>query len=155
LVGGSVGGGLVGGSVGGGLVGVLGIGVLVLGTVVGVLVGLRVLVGPGVLVGCGIGVLVGCGTSVLVGRSMSVLVGRALVGSGSGVEVRPNLWQSGSALSIRWSPSSSKVLKQYSLPPSLGFSTTGGISQMMIESKRIIASRLSKVSTNNPTSPLA
>ena len=86
---------------------------------VGVLVGLRVLVGvggPDVLVGCGISVLVGL--SVLVGFGVDVLGGMdVFVGCGSGVAVRSSLWQSESALSIRWSPSSSMALKQSSLAP--------------------------------------
>jgi hypothetical protein len=106
---------------------------------------------PGVFVGSGIDVLVGLG----VRDGFGVRVGfSVLVGRGSGVEGRSSLWQSGSALSIRWSPSSSLVLKQYSRPE-LGFSPAGGISQMMIESKRIIASELCMVSTYKPTSPVA
>ena len=62
---------------------------------------------PGVFVGSGIDVLVGLG----VRDGFGVLVCR-----GSDVEGRSSLWQSGSALSIKRSPSSSLALKQYSLP---------------------------------------
>ena len=91
---------------------------------------MRVRVGLGVLVGCGIGVFVGGlgvgvwgGNNVLVGcevGAMEVLVGLdvdILVDTGCGVAVFPNRWQSGSARSIKRSPSSSNVLKQYSLLP--------------------------------------
>lgn len=145
---------IVGRIVGRGIIGVL-VGVFG-GRGVGVNVGLRVRVGvggPGVGVGAP-GVDVGCGMSVLVGLGVfvdpSILVGR-----GSGVEVRSRLWQSGSALSIKWSPSSSLALKQYSLPPVSGINVIGGTSQRMIESKRISASELSMVSTYKPTSPVA
>ena len=124
----------------------------------GVLVGFFVLVGL-VLVGCGVGgmgVLVGCGMSVFVGFGVNVLGGMdVFVGRGRGVGVRSSLWQSGSDLSASLSPSSSVVLKQYSLPPVLGINNSSGTSQMTIESKRIVASGLSSDSTNKPTSPLA
>ena len=132
-----------------------GIGVLVSGIGVFGGIGVRVLVGLGVLVivGCGMGVfvdgmnvLVGCGVAVL--GAMDVLVG-------SGVAVPSILWQSGSALSASLSASSSTVLKQYSRPGSYEMGPVDGISQTMIESKRICASMLSMVSTNKPTSPLA
>ena len=129
----------------------------------GVFVGFCVGVGPGVDVLGGLGVLLGCGMSVLVGWEMSVLLGprvfvggfSVLPGRGSDVEARSCLWQSGSALSIKRSPSSSLALKQYSLPPVSGINVTGGTSQRMIESKRIIASELCMVSTYKPTSPVA
>ena len=131
------------------------VGLLVLvGRSVGVLVGLRVLVGRsvGVLVGLTVlvdtGVPVGC--SVDVSEAMDVFVGW-----GSSMVVPPSLWQSGSALSIRRSPSSSLVLKQYSLPPVSGINNTGGTFQRMIESKRIRASGASSVSAKRPASPLA
>ena len=152
-------------------IGVLGTGVLV--SSIGVLVfgiGVRVLVGlgVGVLVGLGVGVLVGCGMGVFVGATI-VLVGGIKVGCGvdvigamdvlvrcgSDVAVPSILWQSGSALSASLSASSSTVLKQYSRPGSYEVGAVDGISQTMIESKRICASKLSMVSTNKPTSPLA
>ena len=119
-----------------------------MGCGVDVLGGMSVLVGWGVNVSGARDVFVGCGVDVK--GDMDVLAG-----CGSDGEVRPNLWQLGSALSIKPSPSSSLVLKQYSLPPVSGINVTGGISQMMSESKRISASGLSMVSTNKPTSPLA
>src|SRR5687767_11520589 len=74
----------------------------------GVFVLLGGLVGcPGVFVGGGRGVLVGAGGCV----GTDVLVGR-----GSEGEPESSLWQSGSDLSARSSPSSSMALKQYSFP---------------------------------------
>jgi hypothetical protein len=151
----------------------LGVGVadglrVLVGGGIGVSVGLRVLVGLGVGVRVGLLVTVGRGVSVLVGllvivdRGVSVLVGPSVlvdngrdVGSDVKIKVISGLWQSGSALSIKWSPSSSLALKQYSLAPVSGINVTGGISQMMIESKRTSASGLSMDSTYKPTSPPA
>lgn len=127
-------------------------------------------VGLRVLVGCGVGVKVGrrvfvgldvsvrVGRGVFVGRSVRVFVGLSvLVGRGSDVKLKviSGLWQSGSAWSVHPSPSSSMVLKQFSPGPVTGINGSGGTSQRVIESKRISASALSKVSTNRPTSPLA
>ena len=117
--------------------------------------GLGVFVGGGIGVSVGPRVSVGSGTSVLVGLGVFAAGSSVLFGRGSGVEARSCLWQSGSALSIKRSPSSSLVLKQYSLPPVLGINVAGGTSQRMIESKRTIASGLSMVSTYKLTSPLA
>ena len=127
----SVGGISVGGmSVGGISVGGIGVRVLV-GGGIGVLVsgGIGVMVGLGVLlgrVGRGVGELVGSvvggtvgGTEVFVGCEVTVLGAIDVFvdcEGGSGVAVFGNRWQSGSALSIRRSLSSSNVLKQYSLP---------------------------------------
>ena len=124
--------------------------------------GVGVLGGLGVLLGCGMSVLVGCGVDVLGGIDVFVVCGinvsgdiDEFVGRGSGVEVISPRWQSGSALSIKRSPSSSLALKQYSLPPVLGINVSDGISQRMIESKRITTSELCMVSTYKPTAPLA
>ena len=63
----------------------------------------------GLLVG-GLGVFVDGGSGVRVRIDV-------LSGSGSAVEIRSSLWQSGSALSIKSSPSSSLELKQDSPAP--------------------------------------
>lgn len=73
--------------------------------------------GTGVLFGGLVGdrgAFVDGGTGVLVGTGVRVGLG-VMACSGSDVALRSTLWQSGSARSIKPSPSSSLVLRQFSL----------------------------------------
>jgi hypothetical protein len=106
-------------------------------------------IGVSVSVG-GTGVLVsgggGFGVLVLGGGGCGVLVsGISVLGIGVAVAIPSLMRQFGSALSIRWSPSSSLLLKQFSFEIKGGSIKGGWVSQIVIESILIRASELSRV----------